>query len=189
LRRPLNLARRPLRNERLPTLLLLVGCVALAGVTARHMVTARNLLPERTSAVDGELVRLEQELGQLRREGRELGGHEVSPEKLKEWAAVRRLVDRRTFAWSALMASLEETTPPGIRLVSIAPSGAAGQVQVSLTAVGRTLDDEFEFFEALQAREEFRKPFLDSVSDADGEIRLMLSVGYAPPVRVAEGAS
>jgi Tfp pilus assembly protein PilN len=189
LKRPLNLARRPLRNDRLPTLLLLVGCLALVGVTARHVVAARNLLPERTSAVDGELVALENELDRLRREAGELGDHEVSPETLKEWAAVRRLVDHRTFAWSALMASLEETTPPGIRLVSIAPSGEAGHVQVALIADGRTVEDGLEFLEALQAREEFRKPFLNSVSEAEGEIRFSFSVGYVPSVRAAKEAS
>jgi Tfp pilus assembly protein PilN len=178
-----------LRNDRLPTLLLVTGCLVLAGVTARHLVMARNLLPERTSPVDGELVALEEELGRLRREARTLGGHDVSPEALEEWAAVRRLVEHRTFAWSVLMANLEETTPPGIRLVSIAPSGEAGNLEVTLTAAGRRVEDGLEFLEALQAREEFQEPFLNSVSDSEGEISFSFSVGYAPPARTSEEAS
>ncbi len=66
--RPLNLARRPFRNERLPTLLLVLGCVVLLAVSVRHAFAVRGLLPERTAAIDGELVEVEQEVGALRRE-------------------------------------------------------------------------------------------------------------------------
>jgi Tfp pilus assembly protein PilN len=189
LRRPLNLARRPLSNERLPTVLLLVGCVALAGATARHALLVRDLLPERTSAVDGELVALEKELEQLRQEAARLGGHDVPPEVLEEWAAIRRLVDHRTFSWSALMGSLEEVIPPGIRLLSIAPSGEAGRVEVSLQAEGRTVQDGLDFLHALQARREFENPFLNSVAESEEGVQFSFTVGYVPALRAVERAS
>jgi Tfp pilus assembly protein PilN len=189
LRRPLNLARRPLRNERLPTVLLVVGCVALAGATVRHALLVRDLMPERTSAVDGELVALENELEQLRKEAAELEGHEFAPEALGEWAAIRRLVDHRTFSWSALLASLEEVTPPGIRLVSITPSGDSGRVEIRLQAAGRSVQDGLDFLDALQARAEFEDPFLNSLSESDEDIDFDFTVGYVPALGAGEEAS
>jgi Tfp pilus assembly protein PilN len=189
LRRPLNLARRPLRNERLPTVLLAVGCVVLAGVTVRHALLVRDLLPERTSAVDGELVALENELGQLRQERVQLEGHDVPPETLSEWAAVRLLVDHRTFSWSALMGLLEEVTPPGIRLTSITPSGESGRVEIRLLAEGRSVKDGLDFLHALQARQEFQDPFLNSVSESDESIQFDFTVGYVPAPRPVEETS
>ena len=96
--RPLNLASRPFRNERLPTVLLAVGCVALLGLGVRHALAARDLLPERTAGVDGELVALEEEVARLRSEAARLRTRSASTEALREWAVVRDLVDRRAFS-------------------------------------------------------------------------------------------
>ena len=129
--RPLNLARQPFRNERLPTTLLAIGCLVLLGVSVRHAFAVRDLLPERTSAIDGEVVQVEKEVEQLRSESERLQRTSASLEARREWAAVRALVDRRAFSWTTLMAALEETVPPNIRLLSIAPRDDEGQVERS----------------------------------------------------------
>ena len=185
---PLNLAREPLRNERLPTLLLAVGCAVLLGVSAHHALVARDLLPERTSGVDGELVRLEQELAQLRRESEELKGRSASAETLQEWAAVRALVYQRAFSWSGLLGSLEEVTPADVRLTSIAPAGSEGEVELQLRAVGRTVEAGLGFLEVLQGREEFREPFLESVAETDDGVEFEYSVGYVPAAAPGGGS-
>jgi len=177
---PLNLARRPLRNERLPTLLLTLGCVALVAVSVRHALTARDLLPERTAAVDGELVSLEEEMAQLRRESAELRRRSASPDQLEEWAAVRTLVDRRAFSWSALLGSLEEIMPAGVRLASVAPTGRGGKIELSLRAVGRSVAAGHEFLDVLQDSTEFREPFLESVGETVDGVEFQFTVGYAP---------
>ncbi len=183
---PLNLARRPLRNERLPTLLLTLGIVALLAGSVRHALTARDLLPERTAAVDGELVSLEEEVAQLRRESAELKGRSASPDQLEEWAAVRMLVDRRSFSWSALLGSLEEIMPAGVRLVAIAPSGKGQKTELSLRAVGRSVAAGHELLDVLQDSPEFQEPFLESVGETEDGVELQFTVGYAPVP--AEGA-
>jgi len=179
-RRPLNLARRPFRNERLPTLVLLLGCVVLLGLSVRHALAARDLLPERTSGVDGELVALEAEVTRLRAETDRLRTGGAPAEALPEWAVVRDLVDRRAFSWSELLGHLEEIVPADVRLVSIAPEGSGGQIDVRVRAIGRTVEDGLELLQALQDREEFREPFLTSVLESNQGIDLSYTMSYAP---------
>jgi Tfp pilus assembly protein PilN len=186
--RPLNLARRPLRNERLPTLLLSAGCVVLLLVSGYHGLVARDLLPERTAAVDGELVSLEEERARLRRESAELAGHTASPQQVEEWAALRALVDRRTFSWSALFGSLEEIMPPGVRLVSVVPAGEEGRIELTLSAVCRTVADGHEFLDVLQQSRQFEEPFPESVGETGEGVEFNITVGYVPGPAVAEVA-
>jgi Tfp pilus assembly protein PilN len=180
MRRPLNLARRPLRNERLPTLVLLVGCVILLGLSVRHALAARDLLPQRTADVDGELVALEGEVARLRANSDRLATREAPPAALQEWAVVRDLVDRRAFSWSELLGHLEEVVPADVRLISIAPEGFEGQIDVRVWAVGRTVDHGLEFLQALQDSEKFHDPFLTSVSETNQGIDLDYTMVYAP---------
>lgn len=176
--RPLNLASRPLRNERLPTLLLLVALVALVGLSVRHAVAARDLLPERTATVDGELVALEEEVARLRGEAARLGTRTAPVETLQEWAVVRDLVDQRAFSWSALMGHLEEVVPPNIRLVSIAPAVTQGRLEVEMSAVGRAVEDGLAFLKALQESPRFDAPFLTSVTEASEGIDFSYTLNY-----------
>ena len=178
MRRPLNLARRPFRNERLPTLLLVLGCVVLLAVSVRHAFAVRDLLPERTSTIDGELVAVEEEVARLRNESDELRGRSASTQSREEWAAVRELVDRRTFSWTTLLAALEETVPAEVRLLSIAPAGERGQVELTLRAIGGTVEDGLGFLDALLAREEFQEPFLTSVAERDDGVEFSYTMLY-----------
>jgi len=179
-RRPLNLARRPFTNERLPTLFLGLGCLLLLGATAYHATAAWRLLPSRTAAVDGELVALEQQEAELRARARELRVRSAPETTLREWAAVGALVDRRAFSWSALLGCLEETMPATVRLRAVSPGGGAGALAVRLTAVARTVEDGFEFLDALRKRPEFAGAFLDNVSETTEGIELAYTMKYAP---------
>ena len=187
MRGPLNLARRPFRNERLPTLLLLLGCVVLLGLSVRHALAARDLLPARTSGVDGELVALEGEVARLGAESSRLRTRGAPAEALREWAVVRDLVDRRAFSWSELLGHLEEVVPADVRLLSITPIGSEGQIEVSVRAVGRTVEDGLELLQALQDREEFREPFLTSVGDTNQGIDLSYTMSYGPALPASGG--
>jgi Tfp pilus assembly protein PilN len=177
---PLNLARRPFRNDRLPTVALALGCLLLLAVSVRQAMAVRDVLPGRAGRVDAELVPLVAKVARLRAQAAELRRESASPDALQEWAAIRDLVDRRTFSWSALLACLEETMPAGVRLRSIAPGGKSGQLEVGLRAVGRTEADGYAFLAALQKRPEFANAFLDSVSETPDGIALHYTMRYAP---------
>lgn len=177
---PLNLARRPFRNDRLPTLALALGCLLLLVVSVRQALAVRALLPGRAGKVDAELVKLDAEVARLRAQAADLRQETAPPATLREWTAVRDLVDRRTFSWSALLACLEETMPAGVRLRSIAPGGGAGRLEVRLEAVGRTEADAYAFLAALQKRREFAKAFLNSLAQTPDGVALSYTMQYAP---------
>ncbi len=180
---PLNLARRPFRNERLPTLVLAAACLALAVVTARHVLLARDLLPGRARDVESEVVATEREIETLRAELAELRQLAASPDALEEWAAVKDLVDRRMFSWTALFAALEKALPPGVKLVSISPQEEAGRMELALLAVGRSGEDALALFQALQSQEEFEGAFLRGWSEGRDGADISCTVRYAPKAR------
>lgn len=180
MRAPVNLAARPFRNERLPTLLLGLACLLLVGLTVRHAFAIRAMWPGRASDVDREVMALDREIEKLRGEAAELSLAQPQKTTLEEWEAVRALVDRRAFAWTRLFATLEEVVPAGVRLVSITPKAAALGLELDLTAVGREAEDHLVFFKALQARPEFEKTFLTGVVDSQEGGEFSYTLRYRP---------
>jgi len=178
--RTLNLARRPFRNERLPTLLVGLGCLALGLLTVRHGFVARGLLPGQAKDVEREATALEHEAEGLRAEALTLGGETQPAPALKEWAAVKELVDRRAFSWTGLFADLEKAMPPTVRLVGIAPDVQKGSLVISLSAEGREVDDALALYEALQKHPHFRDPQLLGYSEAGDALEITCRVAYAP---------
>jgi Tfp pilus assembly protein PilN len=186
---PLNLARRPFRNERLPTLLLGLAFLGLAVATVRHVLLAWELLPGRARDVESQVVGLDREIATLRAESIELLRLEASPDELKEWAAVAGLVDRRAFSWTGLFAALEGALPPGVRLVSIAPQVRDGRTELAMTAVGRGTEDALALFQALQTHEAFEGAFLNGFTEGREGVDISCTVRYAPkagPLRKAD---
>jgi Tfp pilus assembly protein PilN len=177
---PLNLARHPFRNERLPTLLLGLGTLALAVATVRHSMVAWRLLPGHAQDLQAEVQGFEAETAQLTAQAAAL--REASPpaDTLKEWAAVKRLVDRRAFSWTGLFAALEQALPPGVRLVSVQPSREGSGRALSLHAVGRSSEDALALLKALQAHGDFTGAFLNGWTQGREGVDISCSVRYEP---------
>ena len=182
MRRPLNLAARPFHNERLASLLFSLGLLALVALTLQHAIVIRRLLPDRTSALHAEAAALEKEVATLRADGAALRG--PGPEKivLERWSLLKELVDRRTFAWTALMARLEAVLPRGVRLVSITPAWERGDLKLDLEAMARTADDGFALVKSLEDRPEFEAVYpLSKDERPDGsEVGFRYSMRYKP---------
>jgi len=178
---PLNLAREPFRNERLPTLLLGIGTLALLGATARQAQVAYELLPGRARDVSSELQSLEAEAQRLRAESAATPELIAPADTLAEWAAVKALVDRRAFSWTGLFAALEQALPAGVRLVSVQPSSKAGSgTELTLSAVGRRSDDALALLSSLQGHADFEAAFLNSWTESQNGVDISCSVRYAP---------
>ncbi len=180
---PLNLARRPFRNERLPTVALTAGCLGLFLASGWHALVARDLAPGRSRDVASEVVKMEDEIATLREESAELRKVSAPPEKLKEWVAVKKLVDRRMFSWTGLFAALEGAMPPGVRLVSVTPNVDRGQTELTLVAVGRSNEDALALMASLQEHPEFEGAFLKGWNEGREGFDITCSVRYAPDAR------
>jgi Tfp pilus assembly protein PilN len=187
--RALNLARRPFRNERLPTLALGLGCLVLLGVTVRHGFAAWNLMPGQALSVEHEAVALEAELASLRTEAEQLSGQSQAAAPVKEWAAVKDLVDRRAFSWTGLFGDLEKALPPSVRLVSIAPQTERGQLVLVMAAVGQDVDDALALLAALQGHPHFRDAQLLGYSPQASGVEISCRAAYEPPRAAAATSS
>jgi len=177
---PLNLARQPFRNERLPTLLLGLGTLALLVATGRQAVVAWDLRPGRARDVLSEVESLEAEARRLRSESAGLRDLAAPTDTVQEWAAVKGLVDRRTFSWTGLFEALEKALPPGVRLVSVSPSDAASGAELSLAAVGRSTDDALALLQSLQVHGEFEGAFLNGWNESREGVDISCTVRYVP---------
>jgi Tfp pilus assembly protein PilN len=182
MRPALNLATRPFRNERLPMVLVGLAAAALLALTVRHAFVLKELLPGRVSALDREARGLEQEVSRLRQEAARLRGPRPDPERVKQWMALRGLVDRRAFSWTTLLASLEDVLPLGVRLVSIAPLLKDGKVTLDISAVARRFEDRHLLLRALDESPEFEEVFLRTAGDTDRGEEFTYSTRYLPGV-------
>lgn len=155
----LNLATRPYGNERLPNRLALAVAAFLLLLSGYHAFVARDLLPDRTSALNRTLADLEAESARVRAEATELRGVKPDGGDLARWTQLKELVDRRAFSWSALFTVLQETLPDGVRLSAVAPSSSKGQTRVTLRATARSHEEALQFMKALEDRAEFAEVY------------------------------
>ncbi|HUL77266.1 MAG TPA: hypothetical protein VL691_08385 [Vicinamibacteria bacterium] len=177
---PLNLSRRPFRNERLPTLLLSVAAILLVAATFRHGVVAWDLMPGKARDLESRVASLEAEAASLSAEATDLRRLDAPPEAVKEWLAVKALVDRRAFSWTGLFAALEKGLPPGVRLVSVSPKAGASGTEMDLVALGRREEDALALLQSLQSRDEFEGAFLNGMNETPDGINITCSVRYLP---------
>lgn len=175
---PLNLARRPFRNERLPTLGLWFATVGLLALSVQHVFVARSLRPGGPGNVEEEVAALEREIRRLSAVDARLKDVEASKEAQAEWRAVRQLVERRAFSWTGLLAALEKALPPGVRLVSLRPDSRSGVLTLTLAAVGRSVDDVLAIPKALRAQGEFDWASLEGYSETQNGVDANCTVRY-----------
>jgi Tfp pilus assembly protein PilN len=184
--RPLNLARRPFRNERLPATLFAVACAALCGLTVWQVVQVRRLLPSRTEARHRRIAAMEDETAKLREEAGRLQGVRAEPRASAQWTMVKDLVDRRAFSWTQLFGLLEELLPDGVRLVSITPSVRRGQIELRVTAVVREPAVGWELVKILEESGYFKDVYPTSEEE---EGAFSYAMRYQPPAEPAPAAA
>jgi Tfp pilus assembly protein PilN len=176
--RPLNLAQRPFRNQRLPATLFALCSVVLAGLTVWQVVQVRRLLPSRTEASHRRVTALEDETDHLREEAGKLNGARADPRATAQWSLVKELVDRRAFSWTQLFAILEQLLPDGVRLVSITPRVRKGQIELGVNAVVRSPEVGWQLVKILEDSGHFKDVYPTS-EEEKGEFQYTMR--YQPP--------
>jgi Tfp pilus assembly protein PilN len=149
-----NFARRPFVNERLPRAIFVVAIAAVAAATVLHGVLLTRYLLREQEALDIRVGELRTELAEtnaritstqadLARNRSALGSEQTQ--------FLTTLFRRKSFSWTGLFNELEKLTPPAVRITSIAPAEEEGEITVTMTVVGQTLQDVLEMVRALES--------------------------------------
>jgi Tfp pilus assembly protein PilN len=93
------------------------------------------------------------------------------------------LIDERSFPWTKIFMDLEQTLPPGVRVVSIAPRLVDGRAEVTLEVGAMTDQSKIQFLEAVEKSKTFTGMVVkdERHSDEPGKdrITLRLTVWYS----------
>jgi Tfp pilus assembly protein PilN len=187
-----NFARAPFVNERLPRALFTLAVAAVAAVTLFHgFLLTRYLLREQES-LDIQVSELRKELSETDARisrARSAIAENQSALGSEQTRFLTTLFRRKSFSWTGLFNELETITPPSVRITSIAPAEEEGQISVTMTVVGQTLQDVLSLVRALESSSFFATVFpLDEANLADLEkgdtgIAATLRLDYIEDVR------
>jgi Tfp pilus assembly protein PilN len=177
---PLNLASHPARNERARALAFGVAVALLLGLTLEHGLVVSRLASTAATTLDAEVAGLEKEIAGLREREIALRGPRNEPHTVARWVLLKEIVDQRAFSWTGLLARLEATIPPEVRLVGIAPEVKHGQIELNLEAVARSAKDAVAFVKALEDRPEFEDVFVLQIDEDKDGARCRYRMAYFP---------
>jgi len=149
-----NLSTRPFYNERIVNLLILLLAVLVAAATAFN-VTRIIQYSRADTGLALQASRDEQQANSLRVQAARLRTSvDVKQIDLASDQAkiANELIDRRTFSWTELFNRFETTLPPDARITGVRPHiEHAGQIELTIGLVARSVDDVSKFMENLEA--------------------------------------
>jgi hypothetical protein len=93
------------------------------------------------------------------------------------------LIDERSFPWTKIFMDLEQTLPPGVRVVSISPRLVNGRAEVTLEVGAQSESSKIQFLEAIEKSNVFSGMVVkddkhNDQQDASDKIVLSLTVWY-----------
>jgi hypothetical protein len=193
-----NLSTRPFYNERGVQAVLAGLAVALALLT---MFTAWQFvaLSAQQRELSARITRDEGKAAELRREAQRVRGRidaQLLESTVKAAREANRVIDERTFSWTALFNVIERTIPTDVRLRSVTPALERDALVVRLTVNARRVEPVGQFLDRLEAA----GAFLDmrSVEEQlldDGTYNIVCEGQYlgpgapAPPRAAGAGAN
>jgi hypothetical protein len=147
-----NLSTRPFYNDRAVTVVIAAIAVVVVLLTVVN-VTQLMSLSSRWGDVQGRLVAAREDAAAIRT-GAAAAQQDVDRGTLMRLAAsteeANRLIEARTFSWTALFGRLERAMPMDVRLVSVSPRVDETGLMVEMTIAARELMDVDLFVTALQ---------------------------------------
>jgi Tfp pilus assembly protein PilN len=133
-----------------------------------------------------EIARLENNIRVNQQKQHDLEVYFQTPQALQvldRSAFLNSLIGQRSFPWTKIFMDLEQTLPPGVRVVTISPRLENGRAQVTLTVGASSDEARLKFLEALEHSRVFSKVQVkaehrpDQTTSSD-KILLDLSVWY-----------
>lgn len=93
------------------------------------------------------------------------------------------LIDARSFPWTKIFMDLEDTLPPGVRVVSIAPQLEGGRAEVTLEVGAMSDQSKIQFLQAIEKSKTFSGMVVKTEHHDDrpgvDQITLQLTVWYS----------
>lgn len=181
----LNLTTSPRENRR-PFLAAatLIGAIGLIALAFLSRAAYRSWQSNR--AARANMAELEQQIRESSARQTELAAYFRAPEaqKILDRANfLNSLIGERSFPWTKIFAALEETLPPGVRVVSISPHLINGRAELALTIGAANDEQKLHFLEAMEKSKSFSnvQPLSEHRSDeasAVDKVLLELKVVY-----------
>jgi Tfp pilus assembly protein PilN len=102
-------------------------------------------------------------------------------------AFLNSLIDERSFPWTKIFMDLEDTLPPGVRVVSIAPRLVDSRAEVTLEVGAMTEESKIQFLQAIEKSKAFsgmvvkdeRRPVRPQPGVEPDQAVLQLTVWYS----------
>jgi Tfp pilus assembly protein PilN len=185
--RRLDFARRPFRDERPALLVAALAFIAAALLLAANVRQYRDFNRE-IGGTGRQIEFLQERLQRVSREADQsraaLASFNVSA-LAQESSGLLRIVAERRFSWTALLARLERTLPPEVRVTHLSPSFKDSGVTLSVGFIGKDAESVVRTIAAFA-----RDPAFDAValhSEATPEKGVpeghtyLVTVTYRPP--------
>lgn len=179
-----NLSTRPFYNERAVHASLMLAAIVVLLLTAFN-VTQIVILTRRQTDLGARAVAAERQAQEFRASAQKIR-QGIDPKQLQTIAGAAReanaIIDRRLFSWTNLLNHLETTLPDDVRITSIRPRiERDGAIAVSMSIVGRRVEDIDKFMENLEATGAFADVLSqeETVND-DGMLLAALNGRYIP---------
>lgn len=186
-----NLSTRPFYNDRLVSLGILAAVVITLALTAFNVTQIASLTGQR-STYTAQIERDQNEAARYRTSAAAIT-RSIDQKLLTTLVAstreANRLIDQRTFSWTAFFDGVEKTLPLDARLVAVAPRVERGAIQIVMIVVVKEYGDLETFTEALENSGMFYDigPREQTLND-DGTLTARVQGGYLPPVTSPEAA-
>ncbi|HUO35569.1 MAG TPA: hypothetical protein VMU43_11310 [Candidatus Acidoferrum sp.] len=157
MRLTLNLATHPLENKRAFLVVsLFLGVVEiLALIILSHSVYVSWTSSRKLRA---EIAEYQQQIRADRQRQQELRSFFQTPRATKvlnRAAFLNSLIDDRAFPWTKVFMDIEQTLPPGVRVVSISPTLENDRAKVTLVVGADTDQNLVKFIQALETSKVF----------------------------------
>jgi Tfp pilus assembly protein PilN len=181
-----NLSTRPFYNERAVHWAIGVAFAAIVALTVFN-VTRVVSLSARQGTLSAEVQREESRIQQLNAQAAKVRGSIDQKALARVIASAKEanaIIDSRTFSWTELFNHLEDTVPTGVMLTSVRPRIIKDELHVTLTVLGREVEQIDEFIEKLEATGAFSNVLADeeAVTEQD-EIEARIEARYNPASR------
>lgn len=157
MRLSLNLATSPPPNNR-PFIVVatVAGAMEVLALLLLSGVTYKSWRADRELRV--ETADWEQQIRTNLKRQQELEAYFRSPgpqQVLQRSGFLNSLIDARSFPWTRIFMDLENTLPPGVRVIAISPRLVGGRAEVSLQVGALSDEAKIQFLEAMEKSRTF----------------------------------